>query len=81
MNGMDLMITGCGLGFWESLAVGTPAIPIAQNEAQAKQYGSVFKMGEVGRLREMIENREWVMPDEKYQIGQGADDVIEEILR
>ena len=58
MAAADLMITGCGLGFWESLAVGTPAIPIAQNEYQAKQYGSVFKLGEVGRLREMIENRE-----------------------
>lgn len=77
----DLMITGCGLGFWESLKVGTPVIPFASNDLQREYYEGTFKMGELGHLREMIANREFVMPDPKYQIGKGTQEVIDEILR
>ena len=76
-----LMLTGCGQSFWESLAVGTPAIPFAANEAQAKQYGSVFRLGNVADIRGMIERREWVNPDPAYEIGRGWQEVIEEIIR
>lgn len=81
MRQCRLMLTGCGQSFWESLAVGTPAIPFASNEAQAKQYGSVFKLGTVDTVRGMIERREWVKPDPAWEIGRGWQDVIEEIIR
>ena len=81
MRQCRLMLTGCGQSFWESLAVGTPAIPFAANEAQAKQYGSVFRLGKVDDIRGMIERREWVNPDPAYEIGRGWQEVIEEIIR
>jgi spore coat polysaccharide biosynthesis predicted glycosyltransferase SpsG len=81
MSLVDLMLVGCGLGFWESLAVGTPTIPFAANEQQATQYGSVFKLGTLENVKAMIQNGEWVEANLRYQIGEGQGEVIEEILR
>lgn len=78
---VDLMLTGCGIGFWESLAVGTPAIPFAANQEHADYYSPTFKLGQPGHLKEMIYNAEYTMPNLKYEVGQGADEVLEEILR
>jgi spore coat polysaccharide biosynthesis predicted glycosyltransferase SpsG len=81
MRMCEVMLTGCGQSFWESLKGGVPAIPFASNEAQAKQYGPTFQLGEVGSIRTAIKRQEWAMPSERWQIGEGVDEVIAEILR
>ena len=81
MSLCKVMLTGCGQSFWESLAVGTPAIPFAANEAQAKQYGSVFELGAIETVRDMIRGERWVKPNPVYEIGRGWSDVVEAIVR
>ena len=76
-----VMLTGCGQSFWESLKVGVPAIPFASNEAQAKQYGESFQLGDPRSVRLMLDREAWVRPDPAFQIGEGWRDVVQEILR
>lgn len=76
----EVMLTGCGQSFWESLRCGVPAIPFASNEAQAKQYGESFRLGDVSGIRGMLDREEVVRPDPRWQIGEGWRDVVEAII-
>jgi spore coat polysaccharide biosynthesis predicted glycosyltransferase SpsG len=87
MYNHDLVLTSPGLSFFEALVVGTPVIVFHQNEFQRESYSGIIPTAsrdEIGRLPQMIWNREFVFHTDPViqamQVGEGKDELLDAIL-
>jgi len=87
MHGSDLVFTSPGLSFFEALAVGTPVICFHQNKFQQEAWANVIVTHaayEVPLVDHLIASRSFIYPNdtqiEEMKIGQGVDELLEEIL-
>jgi hypothetical protein len=76
-----------GFLFFEALVVGTPVIGFHQDELQKETYKNLLPTidkKEIGRLPEILQNREFIFPSDPFiknmEIGLGKNEIIEEIL-
>jgi len=83
----DLVITSPGLSVFEALCVGTPVIAMHQNSFQEdsfKHFLSTIAKDEVGKIKNIIANADFIDPSQKYitrlEIGEGKTELIEHIL-
>jgi spore coat polysaccharide biosynthesis predicted glycosyltransferase SpsG len=80
-----LAIVSPGFSVWEALYVGTPIIIIPQNEEQVKTYGKSFPLlmpDQIHLLSDLSQVQDRIVyPGAKYEIGEGAAELLEEILR
>lgn len=84
----DLVLVSPGISFFEALVSGTPVICFHQNEFQRDAWKEDIKTHDkkdVMMLIEMIDNREFILPEMSFiksmKIGQGIDEIISVIIK
>jgi spore coat polysaccharide biosynthesis predicted glycosyltransferase SpsG len=88
MYNSHVVFASPGLSFFESLAIGTPVIGFHQNELQGNVYNEgalpTIDKSKLSELKSMIENKSFLYPEDpfiaKMEIGEGKDEIINEIL-
>lgn len=82
----DLVLASPGLSVFEALCVGTPVIPINQNELQRYWFGKFMQTlnkNEIWKLGDIISKGEYADPFGEYirslEVGKGKDEVIKAI--
>jgi spore coat polysaccharide biosynthesis predicted glycosyltransferase SpsG len=87
MYNNDLVITSPGMSFFEALAVGTPVIGFHQNDLQRDVYKGfldTYGKEDVKSIREILSNKNFIFSThpfvQKMNIGQGINQIIQEIL-
>lgn len=88
MHLSDVVFASPGLSFFEALAVGTPVIGFHQDELQRDAYADILPTigsGDVFKVPTMIKNKSFLFPEDlvirQMEIGEGKDQLINEILR
>ncbi len=85
----DVVFASPGLSFFESLAVGTPVIGFHQNDLQGSVYNEgalpTIDKSKLPLLKDMIKNKSFLFPTDPFiasmEIGEGKDEIINEILK
>jgi spore coat polysaccharide biosynthesis predicted glycosyltransferase SpsG len=84
----DVVFASPGLSFFEALAVGTPVVGFHQDELQKEVYADVLPtLGreDLGKVPYILINKTFIYPHDlkilKMEIGEGKDELLNEILR
>jgi len=88
MHKNDVVLTSPGLSFFEALLVATPVVCFHQNEFQYNAWRediATIDKSEVYKIPQLIENNEFIFPDDplviSMEIGKGKEEIIREILK
>lgn len=83
----DLVFTSPGLTFFEALVVGTPVVCFHQNEQQKNEFLNIFptlETADLASIPSIIESKSFLTPNDirvkNMQIGEGRDEILEELL-
>lgn len=84
----DLVITSPGLSFFESLVIGTPVIVFCQNDQHVKEFSDIIptmSFADIHKLPSIIHNKSFLFPNDPFiatlEIGEGKDEIVNEILK
>jgi len=84
----DIVITSPGLSFFEALVIGTPVIVFHQNDQQVIEFANIIptmSIADVHKLPTILNNKSFLFPNDPLirtlEIGEGNDDIIDEILK
>ncbi|WP_374032737.1 hypothetical protein [Bdellovibrio bacteriovorus] len=88
MYSSDVVFASPGLSFFEALAVGTPVVGFHQDELQRDVYADILPTHgreDVFKVPTILRDRTFLFPEDllisQMEIGEGKDELIEEILR
>ncbi len=87
MHHNHVVFASPGLSFFEALFLGVPVVGFHQNELQRDVYKgflTTFDISEIYKLPELINKRDYILPNDPFiksmEIAEGYDEILNEIL-